>query len=50
MLEVIYRIYQVADEETQRENSKYVFIGSLNTELTMDCKICDRANNICTCF
>lgn len=41
MLEVIYRIYQVEDEKTQQENSKYVFLGSLNTELLMDCKICE---------
>lgn len=41
MLEIIYRIYEVADLEKQLENM-HNFPGiSPNTELTMDCKICD---------
>lgn len=40
MLEVIYRIYQVADKEKQLENGN-LFWGTFNKELTMDCKICD---------
>lgn len=44
MLEVIYRIYQVADKEKQSEELQNAcsFYGiSSNIELTMDCKICE---------
>ncbi len=41
MVEVIYRIYEVADKENPPENG-CVFLGvSDNIELTMDCKICE---------
>lgn len=39
MLEIIYRIYEVADKEKQIDRA---FLGiSTNIELTMDCKICE---------
>lgn len=48
MLEVIYRIYEVADEKTAAENAEInrdmgLFPNSKlhNTELLMDCKVCD---------
>lgn len=49
MLEVIYRIYEVADEETAKRNSElncdFGLYSStsqnVNTELLMDCCICD---------
>ena len=49
MLEVIYRIYQVADEETAKANlEKDLDFGifsstskAQNTELLMDCIVCD---------
>lgn len=44
MLEVIYRIYEVADKEKQSERllNECSFFGiSSNIELTMDCKICE---------
>lgn len=49
MLEILYRIYEVADEETAQKNRgkdrEFGFYGSTskaeNTELVMDCKICD---------
>lgn len=41
MLEVIYRIYQVADKEKEPENGCYFWGVSSNIELTMDCKICE---------
>lgn len=49
MLEIIYRIYKVADEETAKTNSEkdyefgyYVHTSKYNNiELVMDCKICD---------
>lgn len=49
MLEVIYRIYEVADEETAAKNIEQsasfgIFSsgsGSCNTEVVMDCIICD---------
>ena len=44
MLEVIYRIYEVADKEKLSEEIKKEcsFLGvSTNIELTMDCKICE---------
>lgn len=40
MLEVIYRIYQVADKDKKPDNG-YLFWDNPNIELTMDCKICD---------
>ena len=40
MLEVIYRIYEVADKEKQLEKCDIFGIPS-NIELTMDCKICE---------
>lgn len=40
MLEIIYRIYEVADKEKQLENAD-VFFTPYNKELTMDCKICE---------
>ena len=49
MLEIIYRIYEVADEETAKRNSEincdFGLYSStsqnVNTELLMDCCICD---------
>lgn len=49
MLEILYRIYEVADEETRKKNVEsdlsFGFYSSSskqeNTELLMDCKICD---------
>lgn len=49
MLEVIYRIYEVADEKTAAENlDKDLNFGlysstskSQNIELLMDCVVCD---------
>lgn len=49
MLEVIYRIYQVADEKTAEENkikdTEYGLYSSVsrakNTEVVMDCMICE---------
>ena len=49
MLEVIYRIYEVADEETTKKNlEKDIEFGlysstskAQNTELLMDCLVCD---------
>lgn len=41
MLEVIYRIYEVADKEKQPENGCCFFGVSSNIEITMDCKICE---------
>ena len=41
MLEVIYRIYQVADKEKEPEKGCYFWGVSSNIELTMDCKICE---------
>lgn len=49
MLEILYRIYEVADEETAKRNLEldrdYGFFSSTskaeNNELVMDCKICD---------
>jgi hypothetical protein len=49
MLEVIYRIYEVADEQTAEENRKkdaeFFLFSSIskaqNTEIAMDCIICD---------
>lgn len=41
MLEVIYRIYEVADKDKEPENGCYFWGVSNNIELTMDCKICD---------
>ena len=49
MLEVLYRIYEVADEETAHRNVERDLTFGLyastskaeNTELVMDCKICD---------
>lgn len=53
MLEVIYRIYEVADEKTAEENLKKdldfgIFASTSkmqNTELLMDCIICDDRNH-----
>lgn len=41
MLEVIYRIYQVADKEKENPENGYLFWDNPNIELIMDCKICD---------
>lgn len=49
MLEIIYRIYEVADEETAAANLKKDFEFGLyssiskaqNTELVMDCLVCE---------
>ena len=43
MLEIIYRIYEVLDEETKLELAKAstYFYGDRNKELVMDCKIVD---------
>lgn len=49
MLEILYRIYEVADEETAQRNLETdrglgIFSSTSkaeNTELVMDCKICD---------
>ena len=41
MLEIIYRIYEVADKENPPENGCVFWGVSHNIELTMDCKICD---------
>lgn len=41
MLEIIYRIYEVADKEKQLENGHDFWGISCNIELTMDCKICE---------
>jgi hypothetical protein len=43
MLEIIYRIYEVLDEETKLELAKAstYFYGDRNKELVMDCKLVD---------
>ena len=41
MLEIIYRIYEVADKEKPIEKGCYFWGVSNNIELTMDCKICE---------
>lgn len=41
MLEIIYRIYEVADQEKPIENGCVFWGVSSNIELTMDCKICE---------
>ena len=49
MLEILYRIYEVADEETAKKNRENdmnfgIFSSTSkaeNTELIMDCKVCD---------
>ena len=49
MLEILYRIYEVADEETAKKNRENdmnfgIFSSTSkaeNTELVMDCKVCD---------
>ncbi len=49
MLEILYRIYEVADEETAKKNRENDMNFSIfsstskaeNTELVMDCKVCD---------
>lgn len=49
MVEIVYRIYEVADEKTAKENTEKDFEFGLyssisksqNNELVMDCLICE---------